>query len=252
MDTAETLEPVTSPAPSEPEPEPESEPESEPEGSVGGGVAEEYVTALASGDLDEMRDAIDLTAEDSVARTYMRFQRSLHEADQAQGMGSYRQDMTELSDGYELCFEDDYDDSTEECVTFADFETDSDGMLAQFTVNGERLGERLVSGGQTDSVGDNEVRLIGGYHSVQSDTFNIAVRVDSGSEPWDIFASSAEYVTPDGRQIMVTYAVEPTNYQPNARQILTMQFDNAEPGGRLIIPASSPDYMSDGELTFDL
>lgn len=179
---------------------------------------------------------LEVSAPGSPAHTYAQVQLGAHAADRASGYS--RQPSTNQVEGDTVrsCLQDGG------CVTFADFATDSAGLLAGFTINGRPVAERVVPGGQTASAGGLRFKLVGALQLTSANGLNVVMEATNGGQPTTsdsrgllVSWYDAAYVGPDGRQMTVTQWVGPRDLRPNATAPYGLYFEGAKPGGTVHI-----------------
>jgi hypothetical protein len=243
----EEPEPAPEPEP-EAEAEPETEPEPEPEELGPDEAALAYFEAFATSRPSEMATMVDHALESSPAWVYARVQTAFMAAQQQEGWGPFDAQRLRVTDtGVELCQTG--PDGRRSCMDFENL-TVTDGKLATFTIAGTAIEDRLFAGGTTATDGDVVVELIGAYHSVQADSLVVVVDITNGSsQPVDLNLYSAEYLTPDSRQVSAEEAVGPFDLRPGASGYAALMFPAQGVGGAVYITGWDDDY---DELEWEL
>lgn len=187
----------------------------------------EFLGDLFSYELPRMNEAAAATAPGSPADTYVRFQiQSVEISLDAGELGYAPNDADAAGESVEVC-----DRESDTCTTYADF-TSREGLLSDFTVNGNAIQPRLV--GAQPAISDQGVNVVvlGGYRSVSSDTLFIQLSV-SVAEGVELFMYSTSYVDPAGRQVESNSVTGPTELVPGATGRYELAFPRSDAGGVL-------------------
>lgn len=201
----------------------------------------------ATDDPDTMRDGLDHAAEGSAAYVYLEHRANLAEAALDGGTPIDAYDLTPSSNGFELC--DPYGSGDEACGTYADFEA-VDGLVSDFTVDGERPGARLTAGnGETVEDRGVTAEFLTAYDAISSDALWVTMRVASGPQPVDVWLYEATYRAPDGSQRQTTDVFGPYQLGADSNATICLSFAGVEPGGHVTLGGvDSTDYITDFEL----
>ena len=188
-----------------------------------------FFTAVAESDIDKLTEAKKLAAPDSIAFAYASEQ--LDVANSVLDSGTPTTDpqtLKETDDGYEGCVPDGAD-----CTKWADIES-RDGKIANFTVNGKEINDRLsIGNGKTVDVGNiASVEFLSAYQSAQSDILLVNLKVKSKGLKVSQYPWNATYRAPDGRTAKAGEAIlGPEDMEPNSLSYVTVMFEHARPGG---------------------
>jgi hypothetical protein len=219
----------------EPAPDPEAEPEPEPEPEPGEAAeaALAYFEALGESRPASLLEMVDLAAEGSPAELYARFQHAFTEARQQEGWPTETQEAYVTDEGVDLCFPPEVD---EPCWFYRDLVV-RDGQLANFTVNGEPIEDRLFAGDASDETGDVVAELVAAYHTITGDVLVVILDVENGSAD-DVSLSiySADYLTADNRQVSASDAVGPVELRAGSSAYVALIFPSQGIGGTAYLP----------------
>lgn len=212
-------------------------------------VARGYLDAFAAGDPETMSAMHEFAEPGSVADVYATHQIAVTKAFRDAGAPFLGQRVTYRGDEAEVC-----SIEGETCGIWADFTTDPEsGLLTGFTIDGQPLDGRLLGGsGESTSATGATFTLVSAYKSVQGDSLFVVVEVENGPEPVTIYPSSAEYVTPDGRQVTAVDGVGPTELRPSAKATYVPVFDGADLGGTVYIVGYAEQDQSEFEVELAL
>jgi hypothetical protein len=195
-------------------------------------VGEEYVRALGGEDGRSFDDAIVLTAAGSVADGYARHTEAVNAIRVEAGEVPEAREVTVEGDTVVVTFT--TADGSIIDTDWSDFEIDGEGLLTDFTIDGQSLDDRLVVGGEPVVTDDVAVTVVSAFELVTNDSPVVVVEIDNGSDraysPREI-----DYVAPDG-------TVEPTAPSDGAAIVpagadnrLLLIFGSAPFGGDVVI-----------------
>ncbi|GHC84055.1 hypothetical protein GCM10007079_25660 [Nocardiopsis terrae] len=166
--------------------EPAAEPSPEP------GSAEDalpYVEALGrSSDPELVEEGLEFAHPDWPAHGYLQHQANGVRANLVSGH-RLQDDPVELTDqGIRLC-------RTSGCATFGGF-VFVEGLLADFRVEGDLVGDHLLPGGGGDTVEGVTVTVASSYHAIRADC--LIVFADVETESVEVSVLDATHEAPDG------------------------------------------------------
>ncbi len=212
-------------------------------------VVRGYFEAFATADPEKMSAMVDFAEPGSIAHLYAIHQTATTRAFRDAGGPMLPDRITFRGDEVEKCSVE-----SETCGIGANFTTDPDsGLLTGFTVDGQSLEGRLLGGsGQATSGADAQFTLVSAYKSIQANSLYVVVDVENGPNPLDISPWSAEYVTPDGRQVTASDGVGPAELRPGAKATYLVIFDGADLGGTLYMGGYSERGQSEFEVELPL
>jgi hypothetical protein len=138
--------------------------------------------------------------------------------------------LNETDGGYELCTDGD-------CIAFADFTTNAQGQLVDFSIEGKPVADRLARGNgrAVSAAGGVNITYLTSYLSVQSDAVFVTARVESGQAPISVNIYSASYRSPDGKQRAAQDAGGPTELGPRSNALVYMAFPSVPFGGTVTL-----------------
>lgn len=190
--------------------------------------------ALGPGEIADLEAAQSVVKKGSVAEAYVGYQLAAANA-RVDGGQFFVGDgtSTKTDDGYEWC------EQQSECVTWSDIEVDG-GKVTNFTVNGQVIDDRLVSGnGKPQRLGAlGSIELLYAYKAVSDGDVVVLAKVESANQPIDLNAAYlAQYRDPSGRQLTASAATAPASpLGPNSSSTIGMYFpDPAKVGGTVTI-----------------
>lgn len=219
-------------------PTPTDEPAAAEDGSQS---VTEYLSAMVSGDIATMETMHDHAAEGSPAETYADFQIGLARAQRQSGISLEGGSTREVEGGVEMC-------SGGSCSTFSDFEV-TNGELMAFTVDGNPIGDRLVSGGETINASGVTGTLVAAYQAVSSNNFIVVTDVENGRDDQiNLNIYSTEYVDEGGTQSTATDALGAIELRSGSTATVAVFFEGATPGGTVYLDGSSADFGESFEL----
>jgi hypothetical protein len=193
------------------------------------------VEVLASGNgLGATREALTLTAPNSVAYRYLDHAANMQEASlDADQPPSLKQAVVPVGgDALKLCS----DKLT--CATFGGFLVNQDGKLVDLTTNNQPVGPRLTAGNdQPVTAAGAKFTLLTAYQSVMSNTLFITVKVQTGAEPITINPKYWSYVGSDGKLARPAGSSDATHVVSTASLIVIVSFEWVKPGGKLTLGA---------------
>ncbi|MGW5877234.1 hypothetical protein ACWFMI_11890 [Nocardiopsis terrae] len=228
-ETAEATEPAA-----EPSPEPGSAEDALP-----------YVEALGRvSDPDLVEEGLEFAHPDWPAHGYLQHQANSVRANIISGYQS-QDDSVELSgENIQLCQENG-------CVTFGDF-VFVEGLLADFQVNGNPVGERFGSGGGSDSGEGITGTVVSSYYTTQADA--LVVFADVETETAEVSVLDATHEAPDGELGFLDpfYGVTGQDYfTPASPGQVMLQFENSPGGGTVNLVLQCAEGC-DGEVHLSL
>lgn len=200
-------------------------------------VVKRYFEAFATDLPQAMAAMLELSAPDSPAHTYARFQTASIQVAADQGRPPEPRTLELTGDAIRICTtRTEVSPGVEPCLSFSDF-TAAPGseLLTGFMINGKPIQDRLVKGGDIVSAGGARFTLVVGYQSIQSETLLLVVEIVNGPKKISIFSDSATYVGANGRQVKASGAEGPFEVQPSASASVVIGFAGATPHGRLIL-----------------
>lgn len=206
-----------------------------------------YFEALASSDPDEMAEAAELAASDSIAAAYAKHQSNLSNAALDAGIPYEEETLEPVDGGYDTCGTD--EEGGEVCFTYADLES-SGGKLSSFTVNGEPIDDRISLGnGEKVKAGNlGSVEFLSAYKAAENDLF-IAVKFTTTKRTGAAFGGfEATYRSPEGRQSKAANLIGTTDVEADSTSFEVLVFPRAEPGGTATIPIYTADYFGDTKV----
>ena len=235
-------------AAAEPDPTPESEPEAEPEPAAHE-AALAYFEAFATYRSSTMAEMLERSEEGAAAFVYAQVQTAYAAALEQQGFPSDAQVFSVTDTGVRLC---DPAGGPDACTDFEEL-TVSSGRLISFTVDGFEVDDRLALGGVTANQNGVTAELLGAYHSVQSDVLIVAIDLtNEGDDQTVLNGFSAEYLSPEGRQVTASEAVGPDDLRPGASSYMVLAFSSQGVGGTVFLGGYPSDFSADLEWEFAL
>jgi hypothetical protein len=201
---------------------------------ISAGVGRPYVEALTSYNAATMREALKLTAPNSVAYHYLD-----HEANMAQALPlsadmAAKHVIVPTGDGALSDCSGPANDSI--CTTYGGFTVNGNGKLVDLSVNKEPVGPRLtVGGGQSVTAAGTKFTLLTAYQSVVSGTWMITVTVQTGAEPVRINPKTWSYRGADGKPLTWLGGTAATHVVSNASLIAVVMFESGKAGGKLAV-----------------
>ncbi len=181
--------------------------------------------ALAGGGLRDLESARELTGEGSVARVYLEYLLSQANALLDAGMpGAEALESERTDDGYEGCEPYAGDDAV--CVEWTEIEG-ADGVVVNFSINGQPIDELLVAGNGTVIEAGNQgtFELLYAYQSPVSGNFFVALSAASASSGMDVTGLySATYRDPSGRQLGMLDATTPSELGADSTATVFISF----------------------------
>lgn len=185
--------------------------------------------ALASNDVAEMTDALELVAPGSVAELYLKHQAAVTQAYLDGGDVEEPDALTEEDGKYTSCYADEEDD----CVVWADVEAGGD-RVANFTVDGKALDSRLLAGSNKkfNIAGLAEVRLVSAYETAAG-ALAVVIQVRNIGKSKVAVEAGTSYRSAEGRQSEASGVSGPTSLQPDSLANFGLSFPNGKIGGEL-------------------
>lgn len=199
------------------------------------------------GDNDAVREAVKLTAADSLANAYVLHRSYVAEAGLDSGTPYTDSEISELPGGnYKLC-DDPADEKT--CTVLGNFKADTTGKIVDFTVDGKGLQGRLTVGnGQQVNAGGGTFTFLTAYMAPTSDSLFVSIKMESGKKSLSPNITLATYRSPDGKQRAATDAIGPTRLDVDSNAIASLRFDGVRPGGKVTIEGCIDDQCQGGSL----
>lgn len=201
-------------------------------------VAKRYLEVFASDRPPVMNEMLQLSAPDSPAHLYARFQVAATQATADQGIPPAPSNIQYDGDIVRLCTsaEVELPPGGKRCSSYSDFAASSDTrLLRSFSVDGKPIQDRLVRGGSTAMAGRAKFSLVVGYQAASSESLLLVVEIVNGPNKISVYGNSATYIGTNGRQLQASMAVGPFDVQPSATASVVIGFTDATPGGRLIL-----------------
>jgi hypothetical protein len=218
-------------------------------------IVREYFKAFVSGNPEAMQAMRDNAVPGSIAEKYALIQIATSQAIADSGSRDDPIYYSEDGDTIRVCATSPTESTTsttladsKDCTVYSDFVVDKrTHKVSDFKADGIDITNRIVTGGPPQSALGATITPVGAYRGVQSDTLRVIFEVAAGSTPVNVNAYSANYITPDGRQVASSsdYSLAPsTEVQPGARVRYLAAFPGVDVGGRLVLPLDSgePDY----------
>lgn len=209
-----------------------------------------------------MKELADLAADDSPAQVYAKMQYAIIVAQQeSYGGGMTGPQVMRTTDDGEIELSSEpmgFEGDIEATTLFSDFQL-TDGKLASFSVATPddddeaepiSIDERVVSGGQRQNIAGNTVRLMGAYHSVQSDSVFVVISTEATGDGMEYSWNNA-YVTDDGREVAGAEALGNDQPRKGRESPYVVTFDAVDLGGTAEIGVYTADY-NEATLKFDL
>lgn len=221
----------------------------EAEASSAEDAAVDYIESLGSASDTRITSAAELAAPGSAAEAYAQYQAAQAQAAIQGGRPPVAQEVDVQSDGsIEACYPDDFNDATEECITFDDFVATPDGLLTEFSVQGNPIVGRVVgTTGAEGSASGGTARLLGALQYNTQSGFGIALAITAGPDGLTTPGpSSSSYIDPSGAQFSAdtSSSTYPLNeVRAGATATVVWAFAGGAPGGRLVFDLCTPDYQ---------
>ncbi|WP_276968281.1 hypothetical protein [Desertimonas flava] len=219
---------------------------SEPDGSVtDDSVTDDSVTeepdslsffhGVFSADPEQTAAAIELTQPGSPAEAYARFQNLFVTVAAEYGVEISAGSVFLTTDAVRVCV------TASECSEISDIEV-ADGQVVSFAVDGNQIGGRLATMGETVVAATTAFRLAVAYQTVTGE--QLAAYVELASEQGDVIdLQTAVYVGADGSQIPVavgrSLGLDTTKLKGN--QMAYLAFPGAAPGGEIHVTVTPAD-----------
>lgn len=196
--------------------------------------------AFAGNEPAEIEETLDLVAPGSVAEAYARYQIASNNAAIDGGTPYEIDTLKKVDDGYEACTDTSDRDT---CAVWGDFES-KDGKLANLTVNGKKIADRLTvgDGSSTEAGSLADVEFLAAYKSVQSGDLFVLVSVTSGKRDINISQYEATYRGTDKRQSTASSGNGPTELAADSKATVAMIFKSANIGGKVKLEILDENY----------
>lgn len=233
-----------------PEPTPEESPEpteeeQEPDLPSDGEI-QEYVEAIASGDVGDLNDAVDLTIEKSPAADYLRYFTHQVNAQIDAGLRNPADErVNQVEEGFEICTS---LNGEETCNAYTHF-TGEAGAIYGFEVEGTAVEDRLLmgSGEPVEGPRGSSVELVAAYLNAAGTHTVIGYEFRSGdvsmSMPWPSFRS------PEGRQSQAEDHLGTLHLAADSMSHYAAWFPVSELGGELHVEIIDEEGYHRDELT---
>jgi hypothetical protein len=196
--------------------------------AVGGGEAT-ILTYLDALDTVDASPALAVASPRSAAWRYAEHQVAYQEASRENGFGASTNEVTPVGDGsFQVCS----GTATQSCSEFADFTTDSAGLISAFTVNGADITPRLGDPSDPATFGQVTAQVRSSYHTTTSDLLIVVVEV---AVPFDfVITSVAQYTDPAGDELEGVDALIPPTFSAGPASTIALAFPASDPGGRVV------------------
>lgn len=188
-------------------------------------AARAYVDALASEDLRSMRRQQKAAADGSLAEAYMRHQANGNESDLDGGYPSGTPGEVTEGEGDLLraCYEAD-DDSETVCYGYGDFKVNDSGELANLTIDGKTLANRLTIGDGTRASTPLADFVFDSAYITQSGMLVVSGDIRTKGAPVFVEAGS-NYRSPNGKVRAMSASSGLSNFPANSRSSFTAYFN---------------------------
>jgi len=193
-----------------------------------------YGQALAGTSPATVREGLKLTAPNSVAYRYLQHMANTTGVSlQASPPDPNPAALPFGDDAFKLCTIPSNDFS---CTTYGDFTVNQDGKLVDFTINKEQVAPHFtVVSGQPVTVGGVRFTLLTAYETMTGGHLVVSLKVESGAEAITTNPKLWTYRGPDGRQVPVWGASQPTYVVAGSSAIVWMSFESAKAGGSITV-----------------
>jgi hypothetical protein len=203
---------------------------------------QQYFDGISTNTPAELQTAVDLAKPKSNAAAYATY---LLAGEQANIDAGYPQPANatahKTDGGYEACYPD--EQGKETCVLYTDIKG-AEGKLADFSVNGRKLGERITIGNGRPIWATDlgvEASFIASYVTASADDLIVVQSLKTSANP--IHINAGTYRSPSGRQSQSSNIAGPLNLGPSSVANYSLTFTAAEPGGTVTLDFYSDDYM---------
>lgn len=233
------------------DPDDSGDPDGPGDGSPSGGASapadlETYFAAIAHRDPDELESAIALARPGSIAYDYAGYTLAIATASLGEGTTPHRGELSEAGDGFRGC---EQVNGEESCVTWSDVEV-VDGQLVDFTIDGERLDDRLSTGdGEPVSSGTlAEATLLYTYQSVQSGALYVLAELTTAEAPVSLDLGDVTYRGDAGLDLHALDILGPTELEAGSTATIALVFPSGETGGVAGVTLHGDDPATEEEL----